>query len=113
MIVLCVWVLSVFLCFFNPSQEEPARPVTSSEWEENRTGDARLVLPVPGRPRQEGQVFRASLDIMRLKTSKKTTEPSNTLFYIPFVESHVACETLVFHVAMAGKEVAYVVFRLR
>lgn len=32
---------------------------------------------------------------------------------IPFVESHVACETLVFHVAMAGREVAYVVFQLR
>lgn len=114
MIVLCVWVLSVFLCFFNPSWEEPARPVASSEWEENiGWGDAHLVLPVLGRPRQKDQVFRASLDIMRLKTSKKTTEPSNTLFYIPFVESHVACETLVFHVAMAGKEVAYVVFWLR
>lgn len=75
LVVLHVWVLSVFLCFFNPSQEEPARPVASSEWEENRGwGDAHLVLPVLGRPRQEDQMFRASLDIMmRLKTSRKKT----------------------------------------
>lgn len=114
MIVLRVWVLSVFLCFFNPSQEEQAGPVASLEWEENvGWGDAHLVLPVLGRPRQEDQMFRTSLDIMRLKTSKRTAEPSNALFYTPSVESHGACETSVVHVAVTGREVAYVVFRLR
>lgn len=37
LMVLSVWALSVLLCFFHP-QEGPARPVASSEWEENRLG---------------------------------------------------------------------------
>lgn len=54
LIVLNVWVLTVLLCFFNPSQEGPAGPVASSEWEENiGWGDAHPVLPARGRLRQE------------------------------------------------------------
>lgn len=114
LIVLNVCVLSVLLCCFSPSQEGPAGPVASSEWEETQAGQcspgtASMWEAEAGRADVRDQFGRHDETQTQQdnKPNRTKTEPSNTLFYIPFVE----CETLGFHVA--GRQLAHVVLQLR
>lgn len=109
LMVLSVWALSVLLCFFHP-QEGPARPVASSEWEENRLGwclphTASAWEAEAGRSEVRVQLWPHGETVSKTAEKKRKMSPVTPLFCFPrifsFLQSHVAHETSVFHVAVA------------